>query len=110
MRQGRRGVVRERMVDVIDRESPDPDEHEILTDTLDERLLWDPAYADLDDKPLRDIVEHLCADLKLKPDWKRWAGEGWKPSPPFFRPLCSPFHTRSAVPILDDDDDPDPRE
>jgi hypothetical protein len=104
VRQGRHGEVRERVVDVIDREIPDPDEHEILGDALDERLLWDPAYADLDDKPLRDIVEHLCADLKLKPDWKRWAGDGWKPNPPFFRPLCSPFHTRSAVPILDDDD------
>ena len=109
VRQGRRGIVRQRLVDVIDRESPDPDEHEILTDTLDERLLWDPAYADLDDKPLRDIVEHLCADLKLKPDWRRWQGDGWK-TEPFFRPRCSPFHQRSSVPILEDPDDPDPRE
>ena len=108
VRQGRRGVVRERLVDVIDREIPDPDEHEILSDALDERLLWDPAYADLDDKPLRDIVEHLCADLKLKTDWRLWQGDGWK-TQPFFRPRCSPFHTRSAVPILDDDE-PDPLE
>ena len=109
IREGRRGVVRERLVDVIDRETPDPDEHEILTDALDERLLWDPAYADLDTQPLREIVEHLCADLKLKPDWRRWQGDGWK-TEPFSRPRCSPFHHRSAVPILDDDDEPDPLE
>ena len=109
VRQGRRGVVRERMMDVIDREIPDPDEHEILTDALDERLLWDPAYEDLGAQPLREIVEHLCADLKLRTDWRRWQGDGWK-TEPFSRPRCSPFHQRSAVPILDDGDDPDLRE
>ena len=44
----------------------------------------------------------LSADLTLKPDWRRWTGEGWKPNPPFWRPLCSHFATPSRSPILDD--------
>ena len=101
---GRRGRARELVVDVADHEIPDPDEHDILTDALDERLLCDQAYDHIEDLPLRDIVEHLCADLQLKPDWRRWSGEGWKPNPPFFRPLCSQFRQPSRRPVLDDPD------
>jgi hypothetical protein len=110
VRAGRRGVVRQLTVDVADREIPDAAEYDIFTAALDERLLYDLAYRNIDDLPLRDIVERLCADLLLKPDWSRWTGEGWKPNPPFFRPLASQFTGPSRTPLIGDDPDPDTRE
>jgi hypothetical protein len=108
LKRGRAARVIELVRDVIDHEIPDPQEYDILTDALDERLLFDEAYADIDHLPLRDIVERLCADLRLRPDWKRWAGDGWKPGPPFARPLCSYFKAPSRKPILADSPDPLP--
>ena len=108
LKRGRTARVIELVRDVIDHEIPDPQEYDILTDALDERLLFDEAYDDIDHLPLRDIVERLCADLQLKPDWKRWAGDGWKPSPPFARPRCSYFKAPSRKPILAESPDPLP--
>jgi hypothetical protein len=107
---GRKARVRELVRDVIGRETPDPEEADTLGDALDERLLYDDAYDDVEALPLRDVVEHLSADLELKPDWSRWDGEGWKPNPPFWRPRCSLFTAPSRRPILNDlpDDEPDP--
>ncbi len=110
LKTGRKARVRELMVDVIDREIPDRFDHDEVTDALEERLLCDEAYETLEDLPLRDIVERLCADLALNPDWTRWTGEGWTTNPPFWRPLCSDFVAPSRVRILDDLPDPDPRE
>ena len=112
LKTGRKGRARGLVADVVDRETPDPEEHDNLLDALDERLIYDVAYDNLEDLPLRDIVERLCQDLKLKPDWGRWTGDGWKPNPPFYRPRSSLFKAPSRVPILDhnDDDDPDPLE
>ena len=110
---GRRGRARDLVIEALDRETPDPAEADALIDALDERLLCDEAYDRLDDLPLRDIVERLCADLQLKPDWRRWTGEGWTPNPPFHRPLCSPFARPSRTPILDarrEPPEPDPLE
>jgi hypothetical protein len=109
LKTGKKAKVRGILRDVIDRETPDPSENDDLVDALDERLLCDEAYRDIEDLPLRDIVERLCADLQLKPDWSRWTGEGWTPDPPFYRPLGSGFRTPSRRPIMNDlDDDPDP--
>ena len=108
LRTGRKARARDLLIDVIDREIPDPEDRDVLIDALDERLLCDEAYRLIDDLPLRDIVERLCADLKLKPDWKLWAGEGWTPNPPFTRPRCSDFKTPSRKPILADLSGPDP--
>jgi hypothetical protein len=106
---GRKGRARDLVADVVDRETPDPVEHDALLDALDERLIYDVAYGNLEDFPLRDVVEHLCRDLKLKPDWNRWVGDGWTPNPPFFRPRSSLFKAPSRAPILgDEDDEPDP--
>ena len=102
LRVGKKARARQLIKDVVDRESPDPVEHDDLIDALDERLLLDRAYEFIEDLPLRDIVERLCADLQLKPDWKRWTGEGWEPNPPFFRPICSPFFAPGRRPILED--------
>ena len=109
LKTGKKGRVRELMVDVIDREIPDPHDCDDIIDALEERLMLDEAYANLDDLPLRDIVERLCADLKLKPDWKRWTGEGWTPNPPFWRPRCSYFTQPSRTCLLTDDPEPDRR-
>ena len=106
LKTGQTARVVELVRDVIDREIPDPKDHDLLTDALDERLLFDEAYAHIDDLPLREVLERLCADLKLRPDWKRWAGDGWKPSPPFARPLCSYFKAPSRRPILAEPPEP----
>jgi hypothetical protein len=106
LKTGRKAKVRELLRDVIDRETPDPEDNDTLVDALEERLLCDDAYDHIDDLPLRDIVERLCADLELNPDWSRWTGEGWEPNPPFHRPLCSDFSTPSRRPILNDLPDP----
>jgi hypothetical protein len=106
LKSGKKARVRELLRDVIDRETPDPDDNDTLVDALDERLLCDEAYDNIEDLPLRDIVERLCADLRLKPDWNRWTGEGWKPNPPFYRPRCSQFSKPSRRPILNDLPDP----
>jgi hypothetical protein len=100
LRTGKKAEVRARVRDVIDRETPDPKDNDALVDALDERLLCDEAYFNIADLPLRDIVERLCADLQLNPDWSRWTGEGWKPDPPFNRRLCSGFKTPSRRPIF----------
>ncbi len=106
LKTGKKARVRDLVRDVIDRETPDAEDNDTLVDALDERLLCDDAYDDIEDVPLRDVVEHICADLRLHPKWYRWTGEGWKPNPPFHRPLCSPFKTPSRRPILDDAPDP----
>jgi hypothetical protein len=110
LKAGKKARVRELVREVIDRETPDAEENDTLVDALEERLLCDEAYDDIEGLPLRDVVEHLCADLELNPDWSRWAGEGWIPNPPFHRPLCSDFRTPSRSPILNDlpEDAPDP--
>ena len=110
LKTGRKGRVRDLLVDVIDHESPDPCERDDIVDALEERLLCDAAYDTLEDLPLRDIVERLCADLRLKPDWKRWTGDGWAPNPPFWRPRCSQFASPSRIRILGAAPEPDRRE
>jgi hypothetical protein len=102
LKTGAKARVRELLRDVIDRETPDPEENDTLVDALDERLLCDEAYDNIEGLPLRDVVDHLCTDLQLHPKWYRWTGEGWKPNPPFYRPLCSQFSKPSRKPILND--------
>jgi hypothetical protein len=110
LKTGKKARVRDLVRDVIDHETPDPEDNDTLVDALDERLLCDDAYDNIEDLPLRDVVEHLCTDLQLHPRWYRWTGEGWKPNPPFHRPLCSPFKTPSRKPILNDLPVPHPLE
>jgi hypothetical protein len=110
LNSGKKARVRELVREVIDRETPDPEESDTLLDALEERLLCDEAYEDIENLPVRDVVERLCADLELKPKWYRWDGEGWKPDPPFHRPLCSAFRTPSRRRVLADIPAPDPLE
>ena len=46
------------MADAVQPDAKDPD---ILTGALEERPLCDRAYETLEDPPLRDIVDRLCA-------------------------------------------------
>jgi hypothetical protein len=74
-------------------------------DALRERLDEDSAYQDLSERPLREIVERLCKDLMISPDWSRWDGEGWiKQEGAPKRTRYSIFNQPSALPLLDDDD------
>jgi len=65
--------------DVAAAEIEDDDDYEACHLALRERLTEDEAYADRLDRPLREVVEQLCKDLCLNPDWSRWTGEGWAP-------------------------------
>jgi len=70
---------------------------------LAERLEWDEAYDDVRDQPFREVVEALCKDIGLEPDWSDWTDNGWPGLPergPEARPRWSPFHRASAKPIL----------
>jgi hypothetical protein len=69
-----------------------------------ERLDWDDAYGDVRDRPLREVVEQLCGDLGLAPDWSDWTDAGWPEAAaarPGARPLFSPFRQPSPTPILE---------
>ena len=70
---------------------------------MNERLEEDEAYEDVRDQPFREVVERLCADIGLDPDWSDWTDEGW-PEPPLrgpeARPPWSPFHLPSPRPLL----------
>lgn len=70
---------------------------------MDERLQDDEAYDDVRGQPLREVVEQLCKDIGLDPDWSDWTDEGW-PEPPAGGPKArspwSPFHRISPKPML----------
>jgi hypothetical protein len=66
------------VTDLLVREhGDDADGYEAADEALQERLSDDEAYQDLVDRPLREIVERLCKDLCLTPDWSLWTGDGW---------------------------------
>ena len=68
-----------------------------------ERLESDAAYDELTDRPFREVVQQLCKELCLDPDWSDWTDEGW-PRPATVgagaRRLFSPFHRPSPRPLL----------
>ncbi len=69
---------------------------------LTERLDVDPAYDEAEERPFREVVEQLCGDLGLSPDWTAWTDDGW-PDPadsPPYRVRSSRFNRVSPRPIL----------
>lgn len=83
-----------RVLDIAESESADQEDFEGLVTALDERLAEDPAYEDCGEWPLRELVERLCRDLDLHPDWSHWTGEGWDSAydrNPFRRPSRRPL-------------------
>ena len=99
-RARRRDTAPARVVDLVTQAMrAEIDDKEALYDcreALEERLDEDEAYERYSDRPLRETVERLCADLGLTPDWSLWTedggDEGWAfpPSPP--RPAHSVFN------------------
>ena len=97
--------VRELVAEAAEAEIPDAYEFAGRYLALRERLDEDSAYKDLSERPLREIVERLCKDLMISPDWSRWDGEGWiKEEGAPKRTRYSIFNQPSAAPLLDDDD------
>jgi hypothetical protein len=73
-----------------------------LAEALDERLEDDDAYMNLEDRPLREVIEQMCADLCIEVDWSRWTGEAWTPPAFPFRPKFSAFNRPSRTRIMPD--------
>jgi hypothetical protein len=70
---------------------------------MDERLQEDEAYDDVRGQPFREVVQRLCTDIGLAPDWSDWTDDGWPEPPvggPEARPRWSPFRQPSPKPIL----------
>jgi len=97
-----RDKVSEQVAMVIFSESESERESSDLLEALEERLNDDVAYIDVENQPLREVVERLCRDLGLKPDWSRWTDDGWLDQDDFFksRASWSPFNWVSRKPIL----------
>jgi hypothetical protein len=95
-----RSEVERLVIEAAEREIEDEEALNGVLQALEERLGEDEAYWDLDDMPLREAVERLCADLELTPDWSRWEGEGWTPRPPFSRSRFSIWSCPSRRPLL----------
>jgi hypothetical protein len=97
-----RDKVSEQVSMVIFSESESETESRDLLEALEERLNDDIVYIDVEDQPLREVVERLCGDLGLKPDWSRWTEDGWPEPDEFFktREPWSAFNRVSRKPVL----------
>ncbi len=100
-----REKVRDRVSAVIDIEAKIDSEYGDLMEAMIERLDEDSAYDHLGDKPLGEMVERLCDDLKLSPDWRHWTGQDWTPESRPRRPRCSIFNTPNRKPFFPDEPD-----
>ncbi len=105
----RRDQVRRSLRQAAESEAESPEQLDNFFLAIEQRLAEDPAYADLEARPLREIVERLCHDLHLYPNWTRWTGAGWSdqgcvPSSVNSRPRYSRFGHSSPRPIWGDDD------
>jgi hypothetical protein len=95
----RRHTIETLVLEAAEREVEDEEALGRVAEALEERLENDHVYWDLDCASLREIVERLCADLELSPDWSLWDGEGWKPQAPFSRGRFSIWSRPSRTPL-----------
>ncbi|HSZ52204.1 MAG TPA: hypothetical protein VK801_11575 [Caulobacteraceae bacterium] len=98
-RQRRRDTVLNLVTEAAEREVEDEEALWDVIEAVEERLNEDEAYQNLEAAPLRELVERLCADLELNPDWSLWEGEGWTPDSPFSRSRFSPWGRPSRRPL-----------
>ena len=87
----------------IARESESESADEDRYDAMIERLEEDEAYMELTDRPLREVVGQMCADIGLTVDWTDWHENGWPEPPrsgPGTRDRWSLFRTASPRPLL----------
>ena len=98
------------MAHALDAEIDDDEVLKGCYEAIEERLEEDEAYEGFADKPLRETVERLCADLGLTPDWSLWTedgcpegrGEGWAFPPSAPRPAHSIFNQPRRTPFWRD--------
>lgn len=102
-RQEARNRVEDQLEIAIMRETETEKEYFERCAALEERLEDDDAYDDVRGQPFREVVERLCTEIGLDPDWSDWTDEGW-PEPPKYGPEArepwSPFRQPSPRPIL----------
>jgi len=102
-REALQEAVSEQVGIAIARETEGEQDYDERYTALCERLEMDAAYDNLTDRPFRDIVEQLCSELCLTPDWSDWTDKGW-PVPPAIGPAArtpsSPFNQPSPRPLL----------
>lgn len=101
--QTRNDQVFDRVFDVAKAEIDDNETFGEVFDALRERLDEDEGYADLVSAPLRELVERLCRDLDLAPDWSQWQDDGWAPGYSPARYRFSPFKRPSRRRLLSAD-------
>jgi hypothetical protein len=102
-RRGARERLEEQVELAIGRECETEKEFAERSAAMIERLEWDDAYDDVRGRPFREVVERLCTEIGLDPDWSTWTDDGW-PTPPTGVPEArlpwSPFHRPSPKPML----------
>ena len=105
----RRETVRQCLRVAAERESESEEQLDDFFLAIEQRLDEDPAYSDLDAVPLREIVERLCFNLNINPNWTQWTGSGWAGEDRNVngfrdRPRYSRFSHVRSKPIWDDED------
>jgi hypothetical protein len=70
---------------VVDSEHENDDDFVRISDALDIRLEEDEPIFGNPDHPIRAVVERLCKDLDVHPDWSLWEGDGWIVDDPLTR-------------------------
>ena len=93
---------------MIETEAETPETFEAFYDAMRQRLNKDEAYMDIGERPLREIVEHLCHDFCLSPEWSPWTGQGWRSDGEPKTSLWFPFRKPSPRPIDLDAEDENP--
>jgi len=74
-----REIIRGNVLEIINPDAYDEDGREWIYEELDERLYESERYNEFLDLPMEDLVELICKDLGVKPDWERWDGYEWPP-------------------------------
>ena len=95
------------MVPLMESETESAEAFDDLYEAMRQRLDDDEGYEGCQDWPVRKIVEHLCRDLQLSPDWSGWTEDGWLEPGELRRSMGSVFSTPSRAPF--DEDEPPPR-
>jgi hypothetical protein len=85
IREDRIERVRELVANVVDSEHENDDDFVRISDALDIRLEEDEPIFGNPEHPLRAVVERLCKDLDVHPDWSLWEGDGWIVDDPLTR-------------------------
>jgi hypothetical protein len=96
--------VRRLVTEAIHAETGDQNEFDRLYDLLGSRIDEIDIDEDLSTHSVAELVQRICSDLQLEPDWNRWKDEGLlgedgtadKVPPPC--PVCDPEDDTSVAP------------